>query len=78
MTAYVQLTPEEIRKWSFADFVVIDGVLWHPNRIINFNPLSNRPTQVEFLRLSGNDAIETAYKNGQTDMSEATNEENAE
>ncbi len=78
MTAYVQLTPEEIRKWSFADFVVIDGVLWHPNRIINFNPLGNRPTRVEFLRLSGNDAIENAYKNGQTDMSEATNEDTAE
>lgn len=75
MTAYVQLSPEEVRKWSFADFVVIDGVLWHPNRIIDFNPLGTRPTKVEFLRLSGNDAIETAYRNGQTDMSESTNEE---
>lgn len=68
MTVSVQLSPVEVMQWSFADFVQIGNTLWHPYKIDQYNPLGNGIAKVELLKVSSTDAIETAYKGGQTDF----------
>lgn len=61
MTCYVTLEWTDMMNFSFCDFVTINGTLWHVNKIINYNPLSDDPTQVELIRVSNIDA----YTSGQ-------------
>ena len=62
LRCYVYLSPTEMTKFSFKDFVKIGDTLWHPNQIIDYNPLSNNPVQVELIKV--NDI--SAYTNSQT------------
>jgi hypothetical protein len=62
LKCYVYLTPAEMIKFSFKDFVKIGDTLWHPNQIIDYNPLSKNPVQVELIKV--NDI--TAYTDSQT------------
>ena len=58
----VWLSPSEMLKFSFKDFVKIGDTLWHPNKIIDYNPLSKNTVQVELVKV--NDI--TAYTESQT------------
>ena len=62
LRCYVYLSPTEMTKFSFKDFVKIGDTLWHPNQIIDYNPLSNNPVQVELIKV--NDI--SAYTDSQT------------
>lgn len=61
LTCYVKLSWIEILNFSFKNFVTIDGVLYHPNKLMNVNPLSDNPVQVELIKVSDI----TAYTSGQ-------------
>lgn len=61
LTCYVKLTWIDILNFSFKNFVIINGVLYHPNKLLNVNPLSDDPIQVEFIQVQNIDA----YTNGQ-------------
>lgn len=61
ITAYVHLSPLEIMKFSFKNFVKIKDTLWHPNKIEDYNPLSTKPVSVELVKV--NDI--NAYTNAQ-------------
>ena len=52
ITAYVYLKPLEVLKFSFKDFIKIKDTLWHPNKIIDYNPLSQKPVQVELVKVN--------------------------
>lgn len=56
ITAYVYLTPIDIMNFSFKNFVRINDTLYHPNKIIDYNPLSNKPVQVELVKVNNLDA----------------------
>ena len=58
----VYLSTTEMLKFSFKDFVKIGDTLWHPNKIIDYNPLSKNTVQVELIKV--NDI--TAYTESQT------------
>ena len=62
LKCYVYLSPTEMTKFSFKNFVKIGDTLWHPNQIIDYNPLSNNPVQVEIIKV--NDI--SAYTDSQT------------
>lgn len=62
LRCYVYLSPTEMTKFSFKDFVKIGDTLWHPNQIIDYNPLSKNPVQVELIKV--NDI--SAYTDSQT------------
>lgn len=61
LTCYVKLNWLDILNFSFKNFVIINGVLYHPNKLLNVNPLSDDPVQVEFIQVQNIDA----YTNGQ-------------
>lgn len=65
MTCYVLLTPDDMANFSFKNFININNTLWHVNQIIDYNPVSLQPTQVELMQVSSRDAIDNAYVNGQ-------------
>ena len=58
----VYLSTTEMLKFSFKDFVKIGDTLWHPNKIIDYNPLSKNTVQVELIKV--NDI--NAYTESQT------------
>ena len=62
LKCYVYLSPTEMTKFSFKNFVKIGDTLWHPNQIIDYNPLSKNPVQVELIKV--NDI--SAYTDSQT------------
>ena len=62
LKCYVYLSPTDMTKFSFKNFVKIGDTLWHPNQIIDYNPLSNNPVQVELIKV--NDI--SAYTDSQT------------
>ena len=61
LTCYVKLSWIEILNFSFKNFVTINGVLYHPNKLINVNPLSDDPVQVELIQVQDINA----YTSGQ-------------
>ena len=61
LTCYVRLSWIEILNFSFKNFVTINGVLYHPNKLINVNPLSDDPVQVELIQVQDINA----YTSGQ-------------
>jgi len=61
LTCYVKLSWLDILNFSFKNFVIINGVLYHPNKLLNVNPLSDDPVQIEFIQVQNIDA----YTNGQ-------------
>lgn len=58
---YVKLTPNDMCQFSFRNFIKAFGCLWHVNKINNYNPLSDKPTEVEMIKVTNIDA----YVNGQ-------------
>ena len=61
LTCYVRLSWIEILNFSFKNFVTINGVLYHPNKLLNVNPLSDDPVQVELIQVQDINA----YTSGQ-------------
>lgn len=61
LTCYVKLSWVDILNFSFKNFVTINGVLYHPNKLLNINPLSDDPIQVEFIQVQNI----AAYTSGQ-------------
>ena len=61
LTCYVKLSWIEILNFSFKNFVTINGVLYHPNKLLNVNPLSDDPVQVELIQVQDINA----YTSGQ-------------
>ncbi len=51
MTCYVKLSYFDVNQLSFANFVRIDGAIWHLNKVIDYNPASDVPTKVEFVQV---------------------------
>ena len=56
LTASFWLTSMDIRTLDFAKNILIDGTMWRINKVDNYDPLSNRPTKVELLKV-----IDTIY-----------------
>lgn len=56
ITCYVKLSWIDILNFSFKNFVTINGVLYHPNKLLNVNPLSDDPVQVELIQVQNVDA----------------------
>lgn len=52
VTCYVNLSVTDIKNFSFKNFVIIDGGLYHPNKIENINPFNSEPVQVELIKVS--------------------------
>jgi len=61
LTCYVKLSWIDVLNFSFKNFVTINGVLYHPNKLLNVNPLSDDPVQVELIQVQNI----AAYTNGQ-------------
>lgn len=51
LSCYVLLTPADILNFSFKNFVTINNVLYHPNKIDNYNPLGDGLTKVELIKV---------------------------
>lgn len=56
LTASFWLTSMDIRTLDFAKNILIDGTMWRINKVDNYDPLSNKPTKVELLKV-----IDTIY-----------------
>lgn len=60
MTCYVKLSHCDMNQLSFANFVRIDGAIWHPNKVIDYNPASDGPTKVELVQVRDISAYSSA------------------
>lgn len=49
---YIKLTPNDMFQFSFRNFVKAFGCIWHVNKINNYNPLSDAPTEVEMIKVT--------------------------
>ena len=56
LTAQFHLTSMDIRTLDFAKNILIDGTMWRVNKIDGYDPLSEKPTKVELLKV-----IDTIY-----------------
>lgn len=56
LTASFWLTSMDIRTLDFAKNILIDGTMWRINKVEGYDPLSNKPTKVELLKV-----IDTIY-----------------
>jgi hypothetical protein len=54
LTASFWLTSMDIRTLDFSKNILIDGTIWRINKIDGYDPLSNRPTKVELLKVIDN------------------------
>jgi len=51
LTAYVYLTVDEFQKLDFTEFVVIDNILYHIDKIYDFNFNSDAPVKIDFAQV---------------------------
>ena len=56
LTAQFHLTSMDIRTLDFAKNILIDGTMWRVNKVDGYDPLSEKPTKVELLKV-----IDTIY-----------------
>ena len=56
MTAWFDLSPEDLLNFSFKDFVIIDNRLWHPNKVMDFDISGESLTKVELIEVHNIDA----------------------
>ena len=49
LTGYFYLSPSELHKLKFSDFIYLDGSLWSLNKIIDYDITSNRPVKLELV-----------------------------
>lgn len=59
MTAYIKLSQCDMNQLSFANFVRIDGAIWHLNKVIDYNPVSDGTTKVELVQVRDIEAYGT-------------------
>ena len=62
ISAYFKLSYNDMNNFSFKNFVMINGVLFHPIKIENYNPLANNTTKVTLIKV--NDILN--YTSGQS------------
>lgn len=51
LTAYVYLTIEEFQNLDFTEFVNIDNILYHINKVSDYNFNSNEPVKMELVQV---------------------------
>lgn len=51
ITVYIRLSLQEMKAFTFKDFVLIKDTLWHPNKVIDYNPLSTAPVRFEMIKV---------------------------
>ena len=68
LTAYFYISPQEYGDITFREFVKIDNVLYHINRIIDYDFDSNSPTKVELIQVWDLNA----YTSGQKSFADFT------
>lgn len=51
ITVNVRLSLQEMKAFTFKDFVLIKDTLWHPNKVIDYNPLSVAPVKFEMIKV---------------------------
>jgi hypothetical protein len=51
LSCYLHLKVEDISNLDFSRLIYIDGSLWRLNKIIDYNPMENKTTQVELLKV---------------------------
>ncbi len=51
LSCYVYLKVEDVSNLDFSRLIYIDGSLWRLNKIIDYNPMENKTTQVELLKV---------------------------
>lgn len=56
MTAWFDLSPEDLLNFSFKDFVIIDNRLYHPNKVMDFDISGESLTKVELIEVHNIDA----------------------
>lgn len=68
VTAYFNLTPEDVRVLDFSAKYFIDGTYFRLNKVIDFNPIGNQLTKCELIKI--NDAVygEQVVNNGNTQV----------
>lgn len=49
VTMNIKLNSKDFKDFSFSNFVKINNTLYHPTKIVEYNPESNGTTKVEFL-----------------------------
>lgn len=64
LTAYVYITPEEFAKIDFREFVKIDNILYHIDKIYDYNFNVNEPTKMDLVQVWNIDA----YLSGQEEF----------
>ena len=69
MTAYFNLTAEDIRTIDFRDSYFVDGTYYRLNKIIDYSPIGNTLTKVELIKIR--DAVfipSTGFSHGNVDL----------
>lgn len=59
---YIKLDLNDMSQFSFKNFIKAFGCLWHVNKINNYNPLSDKPTEVEMIKVSDINAYISSQK----------------
>ena len=69
MTAYFNLTAEDIRTIDFRDSFFVDGTYYRLNKIIDYSPIGNTLTKVELIKIR--DAVfipSDSFSHGNVDL----------
>lgn len=51
LTAYVYLSIDDFKELDFTEFINIDNILYHVDKVYDFNPNSNGPTKVDLTQV---------------------------
>lgn len=57
VTAYIKLEPHDISQFDFRDTIYLKDAYYYVNRIIDYNPLEDELTKVEFIKIKQYDAF---------------------
>ena len=69
MTAYFNLTAEDIRTIDFRDSFFVDGTYYRLNKIIDYSPIGNTLTKVELIKIRDSVFIPaTGFSHGNVDL----------
>lgn len=66
---YMKLDMSDMMNFSFKNFIIAFGCLWHINKINGYSPLSTKPVEVELIKVSNINA----YTSGQKEFPEYFN-----
>lgn len=59
---FIKLDPNDMCRFSFRNFIKAFGCIWHVNKIENYNPLSNKPVEVELFKVLDINAYTNSQK----------------